>query len=81
MQVFVVIGFVASVLCLIGIPFVSGAGKGVELAVMACAFSVVPYVGFRFQQLREEAKERREFYQQVRGRMQELHDAVAKHAD
>ncbi len=81
MKYLVYIGAVIGTICLLLAFTANGAPQQAALAGMACAFAVIPYVLFRVGQIVEDGKERREFYQQVRGRMQELHDAVAKHAD
>jgi hypothetical protein len=78
MKYLVYIGAVIGTICLLLAFTANGAPQQAALAGMACAFAVIPYVLFRVGQIVEDGKERREFYQQVRGRMQDVVDSIEK---
>ncbi|MBU1816434.1 MAG: hypothetical protein KKB08_06720 [Gammaproteobacteria bacterium] len=61
MRFLVMIGAVIGALCLLASFFVGGAPQQAALAGMACAFAIIPYVGFRASQLTDEENERRKF--------------------
>lgn len=65
MRILVMIGAVIGLLCLFVIPFASGAHQEAALAAMACAFCVIPYVGWRASQIDDEAREARKFRAEV----------------
>ena len=72
MGVSVMIGAVLGALCLIISFFVSSAPQEAALAATACAFAVIPYVGFRASQIAQADKERRKFQEDVIERLRAL---------
>jgi len=75
MRVLVLIGAVIGALCLLAAFFVGGAPQQAALAAMACAFAVIPYVGFRVSQLEDAALQKKVFFEQMQKRMEELIEA------
>lgn len=65
MRVLVMIGSVIGALCLIAAFFVGGAPQQAALAAMACAFAVIPYVGWRASQISDTDRENRKFREEV----------------
>lgn len=61
MRILVMFGAVLGVLCIMLSFFMSGAPQQAALAGMACAFAVIPYVGWRASQIDDEARENRKF--------------------
>lgn len=55
--------------------FVGGAPQQAALAATACAFCIVPYVGFRVSQLEDAALQKKVFFEQMQKRMEELIEA------
>jgi hypothetical protein len=78
MKYLVYIGAVIGTICLLLAFTANGAPQQAALAGMACAFAVIPYVLFRVTQVLEDQAERRKFYQQCNGRLQELLDTAEK---
>ena len=72
MRYFVMVGAVIGALCLVGSFFVSGAPKQAALAAIACAFAVIPYVGWRVSQITDAENEQRIFRQMVIDTMDEM---------
>lgn len=75
MRVLVLIGAVIGALCLLASFFVGGAPQQAALAATACAFCIVPYVGFRVSQLEDAALQKKVFFEQIQKRMEELIEA------
>ena len=75
MRILVMIGAFIGALCLLGSFFVGGAPQQAALAAMACAFAVIPYVGFRASQLEDEALQKKVFFERVRKQLEELIEA------
>lgn len=65
MYIAVIFGAVLGALSLLSAFFAAGAPQQAALAAMACAFCVIPYVGFRASQLSDDAKRMREFRAEV----------------
>ncbi|WP_159913021.1 hypothetical protein [Pantoea sp. 18069] len=78
MRSLVLIGSFIGGLCLVGSFFVNGAAQQAALAAMACAFAVIPYVGYRVQQLEKAAVQRRDFFNQMENNIEKLIRAQAK---
>jgi len=72
MRVVVMIGAVLGLFCLIGAFFVDGAPQQAALAAMACAFAVIPYVGWRVSQITDAENEQRIFRKMVIDTMDEM---------
>lgn len=72
MRVVVMIGAVLGLFCLIGAFFVDGAPQQAALAAMACAFAVIPYVGWRASQITDAENEQRIFRKMVIDTMDEM---------
>ena len=72
MRVVVMIGAVLGLFCLIGAFFVDGAPQQAAFAAMACAFAVIPYVGWRVSQITDAENEQRIFRKMVIDTMDEM---------
>lgn len=71
MRYLVFLGSVFGLIALIASFVVPGAPQQAALAAMACAFCVIPYVGFRVSQLTDEENERRAFRAEMLALMKE----------
>lgn len=73
MRVLVMIGAVIGLLCLVaGLIFSKGAPQEAAMAAMACAFAVIPYVGWRASQIDDSAREQRKFRKELLDRLEAL---------
>lgn len=73
MRIFVMIGAVIGFLVLLaGIFGSNGAPQEAALAAMACAFAVIPYVGWRASQLDNSEREERKFRKELLDRIEAL---------
>ena len=75
MRILVMIGALIGALCLFSSFFVGGAPQQAALAAMACAFAIIPYVGFRASQLENDALRNKVFFEHVRKRLEDLIEA------
>ncbi len=73
MRIAVMAGAVLGALCLVAaFVFANGAPQEAAMAAMACAFAVIPYVGWRASQIYEEALEARKFRKELLERLDAL---------
>ena len=73
MRIFVMIGAVLGLLVLlVGIVISKGAPQEAAMAAMACAFAVIPYVGWRASQIDENEREQRKFRKELLDRLEAL---------
>lgn len=77
MRILVLIGAALGGLCLLSSFFVNGAARQAALAATACAFAIIPYVGWRVSQLEDAALQKKVFFTQMQKRMEELIEAKA----
>jgi hypothetical protein len=72
MRIVMMIGVVIGALCLLVALFAGGAPQQAAWAATACAFAVIPYVGYRASQLDEDARDRRRFYDDALAKLDSL---------
>ena len=73
MRIAVMIGAALGALFLMGaFVFANGAPQEAAMAAMACAFAVIPYVGWRASQIYEEALDARKFRKELLERLDAL---------
>ncbi len=73
MRIFVMIGAVIGLLVLLAGIFVSnGAPQEAAMAAMACAFAVIPYVGWRASQIDDNERDERKFRKELLDRLEAL---------
>ena len=73
MRILVMVGAVIGLLVLLAGIFVSnGAPQEAAMAAMACAFAVIPYVGWRASQIDDNDRERRKFQKELLDRLDAL---------
>jgi len=73
MRAFVFLGAVIGALFLaFGLFISSGAPQQAAMAAMACAFAIIPYIGWRVSQITDAENERRAFRQAVLERLDKL---------
>lgn len=73
MRIVVMIGAVVGLLVLLAGLFISrGAPQEAAMAAMACAFAVIPYVGWRASQIDDNEREQRKFRKELLERLEAL---------
>ncbi len=73
MRIFVMVGAVIGLLVLLAGIFVSnGAPQEAAMAAMACAFAVIPYVGWRASQIDDNERDERELRKELLDRLEAL---------
>lgn len=72
MRTIVMIGAVLGLICLVVAVFIGGAPQQAALAGIACAFAVIPYVGWRASQIDDDVREQRKFRKELIERLEAL---------